>query len=540
MHVICTIKDLFLTYDLPIFAIVINFKINRMKKHFLNLALWALLPMSLCVTGCSDDDTYPDVDGQTPVAEMNTLHIQTAAGRTFTIEGRLTDADGISTIQLQCADLYLNKTIDLIEIYGEPQTEYDLSYNFAMPADEIGDGYTVTVTITDVGGRSVTEDVLVTLDGDFAAPVFTTTLADTILWTISDGVVNPYPLSVNITDDRSLASVAINIEGLEGYENLTQTIAEENITSYTYDLSIVLPNEMTSYPVTITASDRVGNSTSMNTVISITELPDYPKMYLADVATDDELQSDVFGVPMLIDHTGEYQYTARYYNAQAGTEIHFLPQNSSFSPICYGVDPTDNTKLSNQSDAEPLVLTEANVYYQIDFNIQTLEYTMTTYSVDEAVDPWPTSMVYGTESMDKWNDGGSTMMTFTFGLTSENPTTVESFVQDVNNPHLFHCEVPLSLTAGETMNFIIHNYHTDQWWNFVRWCSIGEYVEEDGKQVDKNPEIFGYYTGSTFKNDAYTGPTNELDIWSKPVVNTTGTYQFYFDSHLGRAKLVRE
>ena len=63
-----------------------------MKKHFLNLALWALLPMSLCVTGCSDDDTYPDVDGQTPVAEMNTLHIQTAAGRTFTIEGTLTDA----------------------------------------------------------------------------------------------------------------------------------------------------------------------------------------------------------------------------------------------------------------------------------------------------------------------------------------------------------------------------------------------------------------------------------------------------------------
>ena len=118
-----------------------------MKKHFLNLALWALIPMSLCVTGCSDDDTYPDVDGQTPVAEMNTLHIQTAAGRTFTIEGTLTDADGIATIQLQCADLYLNKTIDLIEIYGEPKTEYDLSYNFDMPATEIGDLYIVKVTI---------------------------------------------------------------------------------------------------------------------------------------------------------------------------------------------------------------------------------------------------------------------------------------------------------------------------------------------------------------------------------------------------------
>ena len=103
---------------------------------------------------------------------MNSLHIQTAAGRTFTIEGTLTDADGISTIHLQCEELYLNKTIDLIEIYGEPQTEYELSYNFAMPSDEIGDLYMVTVTTTDTGGRSVTQDVKVTLDGDFEDPVF--------------------------------------------------------------------------------------------------------------------------------------------------------------------------------------------------------------------------------------------------------------------------------------------------------------------------------------------------------------------------------
>ena len=47
-------------------------------------------------------------------------------------------------------------------------------------------------------------------------------------------------------------------------------------------------------------------------------------MYLADVATVEELNSDIFGVPMVINHTGEYQYRARYYNKAAGTEIFLL------------------------------------------------------------------------------------------------------------------------------------------------------------------------------------------------------------------------
>mgnify|MGYP003216020248 FL=1 len=83
------------------------------KKHLFNAALlWAFLSLTLWTTGCSDDDGYPDVDGQAPSIEMTLEHIQTANGRTFTLEGTIKDADGISTIQLQCADLNLNKTID--------------------------------------------------------------------------------------------------------------------------------------------------------------------------------------------------------------------------------------------------------------------------------------------------------------------------------------------------------------------------------------------------------------------------------------------
>ena len=94
-------------------------------------------------------------------------------------------------------------------------------------------------------------------------------------------------------------------------------------------------------------------------------MPDFPKMYLADVATVEELNSDIFGVPMVINHTGEYQYRARYYNKAAGTEIFFLPQKTDFTPICFGLDPEDNTKLTDDPEtAKPIVLDEAGVYYE--------------------------------------------------------------------------------------------------------------------------------------------------------------------------------
>ena len=67
-----------------------------------------------------------------------------------------TSKDGIASISLQCADLHLNKTIDLIEIYGAPQESYDLSYYFDINRNEIGERFTVKVTVTDVGAVSYT------------------------------------------------------------------------------------------------------------------------------------------------------------------------------------------------------------------------------------------------------------------------------------------------------------------------------------------------------------------------------------------------
>lgn len=105
-----------------------------MKKHCFNALLGAFFLLALnTATGCSDDVGYPDVDGKEPTMTLATDHIESGAGHKFTIEGTLADADGIASVNLQCADLFLNKTIDLIEIYGAPQETYDLSYYLSLP-----------------------------------------------------------------------------------------------------------------------------------------------------------------------------------------------------------------------------------------------------------------------------------------------------------------------------------------------------------------------------------------------------------------------
>lgn len=485
---------------------------------FIGVYLCLLFPFA----GCSDDDDYKDVDGQVPNVSLATDHIQTAAGRSITLAATISDNDGISAIRLECADLNLDKTIDIIGIYQEPLKTYELEYKFNIKSTEIGERFTVVITVTDVGGRTTSQSVLVTMDGDFQNPIFVVSPDATI--TVLLKAETRFSLNFSVSDDRALDYITIEIPGIDGYESKTLTVGGSN--SYDYSDRISLPNVLQDYNVTLTAYDMVGNSTVARSVISVSELQDFTKMYLADVATAAELNSDVFGVPMLIDHTGEYQYRARYYNAQANTEIYFLPQKGNFTPICFGLDPDDNSRLTDDPDlAEPIVLEQANVYYDITFNTMEATYAISTYTIAEAIDPLPHAQ--GSINLDTWADGGSWLQEFYIGYMTSGPREVTRFAQDAVNPHLFYLEDPLALEAGTQMNFLIHNWHSDGWWNYCTW------------RVDSStePEAFNYY--GNFKNPLWTTPNTPLDNWTKPTVNVTGNYKLWFDAHLGRGKLVR-
>ena len=121
-----------------------------MKPNKLLLATGLIAASMLGFSSCGDDDDWGQVDGLAPTMNLTSTHIKTATGRTFTISGNLADNDGISTINLYCPELYLNKTIDIIDIYGEPLKTYDLNYSFPISAKETGDNFNVVVTVTDV------------------------------------------------------------------------------------------------------------------------------------------------------------------------------------------------------------------------------------------------------------------------------------------------------------------------------------------------------------------------------------------------------
>ena len=145
----------------------------RKSNHFLLAALFAMAAVPM-VTSCSDDDNFSDVDGQAPTITLETDHIQTEAGRQFTIAGQVKDADGIRCIRLQNSDMLLDKTINLLELYADSLIhDYKLAYKYqAMKTWDDNSKFPVTITVEDVGGRTTTATLTVSADGDFTNPEF--------------------------------------------------------------------------------------------------------------------------------------------------------------------------------------------------------------------------------------------------------------------------------------------------------------------------------------------------------------------------------
>jgi hypothetical protein len=521
-----------------------------------NTLLWAtLLTGALTITSCSDDDDWKDVDGAAPDFELTSSHIRTEAGRSIQIQGTMADNDGLATIQLKCAALKLNKVIDLIEIYGEPQKTYELNYAFAIQDDETGDNFEVEVTTTDIGGRQKTQTLLVTLDGDFTAPVFTAAPDNAITVLIKENTL--FNLKFTAQDNRAIDRIEVDVEGVEGFPMVIEGNGQGKVE---FSQKLALPAEEATYNVTLTAFDEPAQndevrSTSITSVVTVSELPDFEKMYLADVSTAAELNSDVFGVPMRIDHTGAYQYRARYYNETAGTQICFIPQKTDFSPICFGPDPDNASVLGDDPETVGRIsLDQAGVYYEINFNTKTGAYDLSTYETTDPKAMDPVFWVYGSDNLNTWysfaqagpeewvHNDDAWLQEFYFGYAT-GPGDVTRFTVDSKNKHLYYTDDPLTLEAGEA-KFIIHNWHGSGWWNYTTWrvddsseCDIFNYY---GSVVKESYLKWAYGEDCDFSKWGDEGYRKNFapDNWAKPEVKTAGKYRLYFDAHLGRAKMV--
>lgn len=495
---------------------------NCYKKSWLLAS--ALLLFAGGFSACSSDDGYSAVDNQTPTITLASDHVQTEAGRAFTIEGVIKDADGIKSINLKNEGMMLDKTINLLELYDKLLTEYNLSYTYQRQyTTEWTDAssFPVTITVEDVVGNKQTATVTVSADGDFTNPSFAVAPSPEV--TVLVGARPKFKLNCSVADNKILKQIRVVSADL----NLDETISTGNVSKFDLSKDYIMPAGVTGvYNMTITVSDTFDNTTSTSTVITVSEMPDFEKMYLADVETAAELSSDVYGVPMLIDHTGEYSYTARYYNQKAGTKVRFIPQMTDFEPICFGPDADNNSVFANDpSVSQGLVLDEVS-YYEISFNTKTGQYTAKTYT------PEPVTVKFsgkeytypltfnGTTTMD-FGDGsgdqpaqiclaGSNLPDGAGNWTTNQNAGAYILNQDANNPYLLYREG--TWEEGKQIEFTISQTHWWGWW----------------------PEPFWRFDGSDLNEK---NVLNGGDNMKKMTVPATGKYRFEFDYHLLRSRL---
>lgn len=282
------------------------------------------------------------------------------------------------------------------------------------------------------------------------------------------------------------------------------------------------------------------------------------KLYLSDVATVEELTSDIFGVPMRIDNVGDYKYEARYYNKQANTPIYFLADKTTFDNA-YGL-LDGSLAFGTVAELSPIVLPEANTYYKITLDTDNFEYSVTTYVPEEYMDP----VIFEQGSNDlntwwSWQDTGADdwvhaedawLQEFYIGVMQKNPEEVIRLEVDPNNKHLYRTAEPIEFVATEenegNVNLCIHNWHSHGWWNYCTWRF----------DDDKECETLSYYGGVVKQAylDWVYGAGNAdwkewsasedyrkkyvADNWSHATIVKDGLYDLEFDAHLGRAKLV--
>ncbi|WP_270491295.1 hypothetical protein [Bacteroides finegoldii] len=491
-----------------------------MKANLLyGAAIWTFLSAAAFFSGCSDDDAYKDVDGQSPTLELTSDHVRTLTGYEFKIAGKITDKDGIRSIQLKCSELYLDKMIDLSSIYSEPLYEYDLNYGFTIPAKTEGDSFTVKVAVTDLGGRVSENNVLITMDGDYTKPILspsTGLFSTDINIVLSEGTSKKFKFTAKDEgeSDRGLGYLELRVPDLDILERVE--MEEEGIKNGTLECTVTFPSDKTgTYPLTICAADWLGNITEKEYTVLVSKVEDYKNLYLVDFeGTDNKLLTgdDVWGIPMPIERSTNFTYKARYYSATPNTPIRFVSSKSSFN-VCFGDDKNAPGKLTGISeDVQPIILPEKG-YYEIVMNTEEGTYAVKKYIPDDE------PLIEGSDQI-AYNpdDSGREEYKFKLGLAGDgftgagwNTNNLLYLKQDADNLYCFTTELEIPKTGN--VKLTITPNHPWGWWPSPFW-------RFDGKN-----EIFVPENGL---------PDNVAKYVSK------GTYTFVFDTHLCQSKLLKK
>ena len=368
------------------------------------------------LSNCNPEE--PIVDPTAPVIDLTTENISTAPGFQFVIEAEVSDDVGIKSINLEKTDWFLDKTIDLSD---STRKEYQLSYKFLTPADAETVPHTLTVSVEDVGGNIVSEQVTLTMDRDVIPPLIKISKPESGSL-IEGGDILKFFIEVtdaNGIDTFRVSSVEFLIDTLVVFDPVNPR--------YIFVKDYQLPDELAegSYFINVQVRDATGNWAKE--VISL-NVGGIGLVYCVGGASFGGWQPDN-PMPMRPDeeNPGWFEIVTYSWGIQDYNGVKFIGQRA-WSPLNWGLDPSDLSQMINAENSEKIVLEEAG-YYKVRFN--------------------PSALEYSVEKVDATTEVRSEMFMLGEGITGMfdswgNPSGALAMTQDPQNPYIFTATVEFS------------------------------------------------------------------------------------------------
>lgn len=425
-------------------------EMNKIKFLFF-LGFFAIL-----FAGCQENNepSFPSSDNPTLV--VATTEIYGAPNKKFEIKAAIDDDLGLKTVRIQISELSLDK---VITFKTDPLlTSYDLSYFFEIPADRgISEAFKIKLTVIDVSGNSVNQDISLRLDGEFNAPAIAmNTPKEGAIILVSSG--SQMTVNFTVNDNSGIDFVQVECAAL-GINDVVQLTGAPQ--SYKFNKIYNLPVTSANYVLKITSKDKftIPNTGTLNVNFKIDNAypTEYQAIYLCDQAKGTDLTTDAVGVPMYFHTKTGQDFEFKYYANADNKEIYFLGQNSDFGPYLFGYKASGSLKAG--LDSAPIILPTKG-YYKIKVNPVTLVYSVVKYT--------PSSTVYANIANGLWNDNAALRRTFVSvcggGIKDATWDTWDAWLQTglhlANNP-----DNPYQLVGEITITGTMEATFTGQWWD---------------------------------------------------------------------------
>lgn len=356
-----------------------------------------LLLTAVMLFGCKKND---DFYGESPNFVFDSVNsvLEPVPGEYLYVRGTVTSEAPLKSIRIIIESWELDKTIN---IKDQNVLTYNLDYKFIAPdaagADKNAE---IKILITDAAGQQTLYIVYVSATGDSSSPKI---YADKNLrlelkseYSLEEEFPNRvFPLKFDVVDDKSLAYVNVTCNEL----NYSKSVSLGTMEYHFHENFHMIEDNV--YNFVITAGDIKGNEVKKD--IAVLGVKDYPIIYLADVKTDVDLQSDLFGVPMETVKDKRYCFHAIYFSRNENTEVRFLNNEVTFLGSTFGYDDSDNLLTAVDSDAvNPIVLPKKNQYYKISMDIK--ERNISVEEIQPNADPNKNTKVGLLKGASGWMD----------------------------------------------------------------------------------------------------------------------------------------